>query len=55
MNNNTLSKSTLYLMSAAAGLVVANLYFNHPLLYEISVDLKVTKAAVSNVVLATQS
>ena len=54
MASNNLSKSTLYLMSAPAGLVVANPYYNQPLLYEISVDLKVTEAAVSNVALATQ-
>lgn len=49
-----LSNSVLYLMSFSAGLVVANLYYNQPLLNLISETFGVTEAAVSNVVLATQ-
>lgn len=49
-----LSNSVLYLMSFSAGLVVANLYYNQPLLHLISVTFGVTEAAVSNVALSTQ-
>ncbi|MGY0392652.1 MFS transporter [Bizionia sp. KMM 8389] len=49
-----LSNSVLYLMSISAGLVVANLYYNQPLLHLISVTFNVTEAAVSNVALFTQ-
>lgn len=49
-----LSNSTLYLMSVSAGLIVANLYYNQPLLHQIAVDYGVTEAAVSNVALSTQ-
>ncbi len=41
-------------MSLSAGLVVANLYYNQPLLNLISETFSVTEAAVSNVALATQ-
>lgn len=49
-----LSNSVLYLMSFSAGLVVANLYYNQPLLHLISVTFGVTEAAVSNIALSTQ-
>ncbi|MCL8007397.1 MFS transporter [Gelidibacter japonicus] len=49
-----LSNSVLYLMSFSAGLVVANLYYNQPLLNLISETFGATEAAVSNVALATQ-
>ncbi|EGV42079.1 MFS transporter [Bizionia argentinensis JUB59] len=49
-----LSNSVLYLMSISAGLVVANLYYNQPLLHLISVTFDVTESAVSNVALSTQ-
>ncbi|WP_417428021.1 MFS transporter [Halpernia sp.] len=51
---NNLSNPTLYLLSVSAGLVVANLYYNQPLLHDIALDLKVTDAQVSNVALSTQ-
>jgi len=49
-----LSNSVLYLMSISAGLVVANLYYNQPLLHLISVSFGVTESQVSNVALSTQ-
>ncbi len=49
-----LTNSTLYLMSISAGLIVANLYYNQPLLHQIAIDYGVTDAAVSNVALSTQ-
>ncbi|WP_179374837.1 MFS transporter [Winogradskyella wichelsiae] len=52
--NTKLSNSVLYLMSISAGLVVANLYYNQPLLHQISVDFGVSESTVSNVPLATQ-
>ncbi len=41
-------------MSVSAGLIVANLYYNQPLLHQISVTFDVTESAVSNVALCTQ-
>lgn len=41
-------------MSVSAGLIVANLYYNQPLLHQISVTFDVTESAVSNVALSTQ-
>ncbi|QNK77117.1 MFS transporter [Winogradskyella sp. PAMC22761] len=52
--NKKLSNSVLYLMSVSAGLVVANLYYNQPLLHQMSVDFEVGESAISNVPLATQ-
>lgn len=49
-----LSNPVLYLMSVSAGLVVANLYYNQPLLHHISVSFNVSESAVSNVALTTQ-
>ncbi|CAM3330881.1 MFS transporter [Aequorivita lipolytica] len=49
-----LTNSVLYLMSISAGLVVANLYYNQPLLHQIATDYGVTEAEVSNVALSTQ-
>ena len=51
---NKLPNSTLYLMSASAGLIVANLYYNQPLLGQIADTFGVTESAVSNVALSTQ-
>jgi len=52
--SKNLSNSVLYLMSMAAGLVVANLYYSQPLLHQMSVEFGVSESAISNVSLATQ-
>lgn len=49
-----LTNPILYLMSVSAGLIVANLYYNQPLLSQIANTYGVTEAAVSNVALTTQ-
>lgn len=49
-----ISNATLYLLSVSAGLIVANLYYNQPLLHLISESFGVTESAVSNVALSTQ-
>ena len=54
MKQVTFSNQVLYLLSISAGLVVANLYYNQPLLHQISVSFNVSEAEVSNVALFTQ-
>ena len=54
MKQVTLSNQVLYLLSISAGLVVANLYYNQPLLHQIAISFKVSDAEVSNVALFTQ-
>ncbi|MDN3594584.1 MFS transporter [Zunongwangia endophytica] len=49
-----LKNSVLYLMSAGAGLVVANNYYNQPLLSLMAKDFQVSESAVSNIPLFTQ-
>lgn len=54
MKQVPLSNQVLYLLSISAGLVVANLYYNQPLLHQISVSFNVSEQEVSNVALFTQ-
>lgn len=54
MSEKSLPNATLYLMSIAAGLVVANLYYNQPLLNQIAETFGVGERAVANVPLSTQ-
>ncbi|WP_312333674.1 MFS transporter [Sphingobacterium sp.] len=51
---NELPKATLWLMTIATGLVVANNYYNQPLLGLIAKDLSVDEAMVSNSAMLTQ-
>ncbi|MDT0678210.1 MFS transporter [Autumnicola musiva] len=54
MEENRLSNAVLYLMAAGAGLVVANNYYNQPLLNLIAETFKVSESEVSNIPLFTQ-
>lgn len=49
-----LTKSTLWLMTIGAGLVVANNYYNQPLLGKIARELNVSEATANNVAMITQ-
>lgn len=51
---NRLPNSLLYLMSIAAGLVAANLYYSQPLLNLIAADFQVSESVVGNVVFVAQ-
>ena len=53
-SENRLSNATLWLMTIATGLVVANNYYNQPLLGLIAKDLDVDEATVSNSAMLTQ-
>ena len=54
MKATQLDRGLLYFMAAGAGLVVANNYYNQPLLNLIANTFSVTEAQVSNIPLATQ-
>jgi len=54
MKATQLDRGLLYLMAAGAGLVVANNYYNQPLLNLMAKTFSVTEAQVSNIPLATQ-
>lgn len=49
-----LTKSTLWLMTIGAGLVVANNYYNQPLLGKIARELNVSESTANNVAMITQ-
>lgn len=49
-----LSDPILYLMSTTAGLVVANNYYNQPLLNQMADTFSVSESVISNVALSTQ-
>ncbi|MFT3993544.1 MAG: MFS transporter [Dysgonomonas sp.] len=53
-NKQYLSKATLWLMTIGAGLVVANNYYNQPLLGMISKEFGESESATSNVAMFTQ-
>lgn len=49
-----LNKTTLWLMTIGAGIVVANNYYNQPLLGKIAKELNIAEAAASNIAMITQ-
>lgn len=52
--NPKLSKSLLWLMTIVSGVVVANNYYNQPLLAEMAVEFHVSESAVSKITVLTQ-
>lgn len=52
--SSPLTRSAIWLMAVGGGLVVANLYYNQPLLAMIARNLEQTEAAVSNIPMVTQ-
>ncbi len=52
--SNQLSKALLWLMCIVSGVVVANNYYNQPLLAEIASEFKVSEAEVSKITVLTQ-
>lgn len=50
----SISRTVIWLMTVISGLVVANIYYNQPLLSLISEDLKVSEAAASKISVLTQ-
>jgi predicted MFS family arabinose efflux permease len=55
MNSTSgISRTVIWLMSVISGLVVANNYYNQPLLALISEDLHVPEAAASKISVLTQ-
>lgn len=49
-----LTKTRLWLMTIGAGLVVANNYYNQPLLGKIARELNISEASANNVAMVTQ-
>ena len=49
-----LTSALLWLMTIVSGVVVANNYYNQPLLAEIAAEFKVTEAEVSKITVLTQ-
>ncbi len=54
MQSIKLSKSTLWLMTISSGLVVANIYYNQPLLSLIAADFDIGEAAAGKIPVLTQ-
>ncbi len=53
-NNSYLARSTIWLMTIGAGIVVANNYYNQPLLAMMANDFDVPQEAVSRIAMITQ-
>jgi len=51
--NTGLNRSTLWLMTVATGLVVANLYYSQPLLDDIAQTYHVSNGAAGNISMLT--
>ncbi len=49
-----ISRTVIWLMTIISGLVVANIYYNQPLLSLISADLQVSEAAAGKISVLTQ-
>jgi predicted MFS family arabinose efflux permease len=54
MNTTTLTKPLLWLMATTAGLGIANLYYNQPLLDQMRTELHITATTIGTIPTATQ-